>query len=182
MISLINDSKLDLLTVIADSKYMKIRKKTLHKQRRVLNKKLERFFEFRNLFLRPPSGWLRLIRESLGLSTTQLAKRLNLAQSTIAELEAREKKGNVSIEMLQRTANAMDCEFVYVILPKNKSLDKILELRARRAAERIIANVSHSMKLEDQEVSKQEKEAQIVSLAHELKEALDPRLWDKEND
>lgn len=161
---------------------MKKQKHTLHKQRQVLNKKLERFFELKNLFVRPPSGWVKVVRESLGLSTTQLAKRMNQAQSTVAELETREKKGNVSIEMLQKTAQAMDCELVYVILPKNKSLDKILELRARRAAEKIIANVSHSMKMEDQEVSKQEKDAQIQSLAQELKEALDPRLWDKKND
>ena len=161
---------------------MKKQKHTLHKQRQVLNKKLERIFELRSLFARPPSGWLKAVRESLGLSTTQLAKRLNLAQSTIAGLETREKKGNLSIEMLQRTANAMDCELVYMILPKNKSLDRVLELRARRAAEKIIANVSHSMKLEDQEVSRQEKEVQIGSLAQELKEALDPRLWDKKND
>jgi predicted DNA-binding mobile mystery protein A len=161
---------------------MKKEKRTLHKQRQVLNKKLERFFELKDLFVRPPLGWLKAVRESLGLSTTQLAKRLDLAQSTVAELETREKKGNVSIEMLQRTAKAMDCELVYVILPKNKSLDKILELRARRAAEKIISNVSHSMKLEDQETSKQEKEAQIQSLAKELKEALDPQLWERKND
>lgn len=161
---------------------MKKQKRTLHKQRQVLNKKLERFFELKDLFVRPPSGWVQAIRESLGLSTTQLAKRLNQVQSTVAELETREKKGNVSIQMLQRAAQAMDCELVYVILPKNKSLDNILEQRARKAAEKIINTVSHSMKLEDQEVLRREKEFQIQSLTQELKETLDPRLWDKKND
>jgi hypothetical protein len=55
-LSAITDRKNLLLSAITDSKFMKKEKRTLHKQRQVLNKKLGRFFELKDLFVRPPSG------------------------------------------------------------------------------------------------------------------------------
>lgn len=161
---------------------MKKDKKKLHKQRQILDKKFQSLSQFKDLLARPRSGWLKVIRESLGISSSQLAKRLGGAQSSLMGVEERERTKKVSLETLQKTAEAMDCEFFYMILPKGKSLEEILDLRAQKASEKILSDVSHSMKLEDQGLSKKELESQMKELTKTLKESLDPSLWDKEND
>ncbi len=156
---------------------MKQKKSQLHDQRRTIDRKLAKLSALKEV-LPPRMGWAKAIRESLGLTTRQLAMRLGSKQSSVVSLEAREARKKVTLESLEKVANAMDCTLIYAIVPSKRSLDSILEERSIKAAERIMKTVRHSMKLEDQSVDQKEDDHQVKTLAMELKASFDPRLWE----
>jgi predicted DNA-binding mobile mystery protein A len=100
---------------------------------------------------RPPKGWLRAIRDALGMTTTQFAQRLGVSQPRIIELEKSEISGSVTLHSLQRAAEALGCRLVYALVPE-KPLAETVEKRAEFIADRQLASVRHSMSLEDQAV------------------------------
>ena len=125
---------------------------------------------------RPPRGWIRAIRESLGMTTAQLARRVGVSQPRISELERAEVGGNITITSLQRAAEAMGCRLVYALVPITPLTDT-LEQRAREIAAREIDAVDQTMRLENQTVSQPgHREAALRRAVEEL--ARRPsRLW-----
>ncbi len=126
---------------------------------------------------RPPKGWVRAIRDALGMTTQQLAQRIGVSQSRIPELEQAEVNGNITLKSLERAAEAMGCRVVYALVPERPLVD-VVRARAERIADRQIAAVSHTMQLEDQAVEdkavrKEQRNRQIEQLL--LRPA---RLWD----
>lgn len=104
------------------------------------------------VFAVPNSGWIRSIRESLGMSAAELGTRLKIAPQSVLALESSEANDRASIGTLKKAAKELDCTFVYAFIPKSS-----LEEAVRRQAEKLIVenleNVSHNMTLEDQGVS-----------------------------
>lgn len=96
-------------------------------------------------------GWIRYMRDALMLSAQQLADRVGCAQSTISELEKRERLGTVSLKKLREVADVMDCELVYGLVPRTP-LAKTIDQAATYKARHIITAASTHMALEDQEV------------------------------
>lgn len=103
------------------------------------------------LTTRPSRGWIKAIREALGMRTGQLAKRIKVAQTRISEMEAAEAHGNITLKTLDRAAQALGCRVVYVLVP-DRPLGQTLQERAYTVAERQLAAVEQTMRLEDQEV------------------------------
>jgi predicted DNA-binding mobile mystery protein A len=101
---------------------------------------------------RPPHGWLKAIRQSLGMTTGQMAKRINVAQTRVSEMEAAEAHGNITLKTLDRAAEALGCRVIYVVIP-NRPLTETLKERAYIVAEKQLAAVEQTMRLEDQEVN-----------------------------
>jgi predicted DNA-binding mobile mystery protein A len=99
----------------------------------------------------PPRGWVRAIRDALGMSTRELAARLGVTSSYISKLEANEASGAITLETLQRAADALGCRLEYVLVPE-RPLDDMVMAQARRKAHSLLDPVSHSMALEDQRV------------------------------
>jgi predicted DNA-binding mobile mystery protein A len=128
---------------------------------------------------RPPKGWLRAIRDALGLTTAQFARRLGVSQPRIIELEKSEASGTVTLHTLQRAAEALGCRFVYALIPE-KPLAGTVRERAELLAQRRLASVEHTMRLEDQSVkgktAAKELEQQFIN---ELLRR-PARLWDDE--
>ena len=60
-------------------------------------------------FAVPVRGWIRAIRDGLGLSSAQLGKRLGITQPSVTALEQSEAKGTIELATLRRVAAAMDC-------------------------------------------------------------------------
>lgn len=118
-------------------------------------------------------GWIYYMRHALNLTLDKLAKRANLSKSTVQHIEKREKEGRITIETLNKIAQAMDCELIYAIVP-NKKLNTFLFEKAYKRAEKIIKNADCHMALEDQKVTN-EIEIRIKRLAHELLERGD--IW-----
>ncbi len=154
--------------------------KKIKSQRRIMDKKLTSWKKLR-LDRRPPKGWLRSIRESLGMSITQLAKRVGVSNhSSIVRLEERESQGKASIESLSKAAEAMNCKFIYAIVPKKEfsSLEDIIDQRAKKMAKNIIREVDQTMRLESQGVfTQKEIQKQISKTSVDLKSKIISSFW-----
>jgi len=125
---------------------------------------------------RPPSGWIKAIRESLGMAAAHLATRLGVATSTVTRLEASEADDTVSLGTLRRAAEALGCELHYALVPK-QSLADTLENRAMALARQQMAAVNHTMALEAQSISREAVEVQTRALAEELLKGSRRALW-----
>ncbi len=124
---------------------------------------------------RPPvRGWIKAIREGLGMSTGQLAKRLRVKQPSVVALEQSEAKGSIELATLRRVAEALDCTLIYALVP-NKPLEKIVRGKARTFVRRRLEPVEHSMLLENQKVTAKDAGARLEEVIRET----NPRLfWD----
>ncbi len=159
---------------------MKTNKKQLLNQRRIMEQKIERLGALNEPA--PPSGWVKAVRGSLGLTIRQLADRVGVGHGSINQIEKREPKKRVTLESLEQIARAMDCKLVYAIVPQDaaSTLEDILNARAKEAATRILRSVEHSMRLEAQGTSEKDVLREVDRIAKELKETGDPRVWSKE--
>lgn len=104
-------------------------------------------------FAMPPKGWIRAIRDAIGMTGAQLGKRVGNSPQGIVGLERSEAAGTIQLNTLRRAAEAMECVLVYAIIPKT-SLADMVNSRAREIARRALQRVSHSMALEDQQVDR----------------------------
>ena len=127
-----------------------------------------------NGFALPVRGWIRAIRESLGMSAAQLAQRLGIKQPSVVALEQSELRGSIELATLRRVAQALDCTLVYALIP-NKPLDAMVRDRARALAQQRFSSIEHSMRLEDQGVSAKISEAQLEEM---IRNTNPSRLWD----
>src|SRR5688572_21625048 len=118
---------------------------------RLRRMELDRFFELvRHLELAPSEeGWIADIRESLGMSGKDFARRLGIDPSSAKRLEQSEAKRSVTLASLDRAAEALGCRVAYVLIP-DRPLEETVRTRAAALTERLHAPVAHSMALEDQ--------------------------------
>ena len=124
----------------------------------------------------PVRGWIKAVREALGMTTAQLAKRLGVKQPSVVAIEQSEAKGTIELATLRRVAEALDCTLVYALVP-NKPLEAIVRDRARAFVRRRREPVEHSMLLEDQKVTAKDAEARLDEILRET----NPRLfWDEQ--
>lgn len=100
-------------------------------------------------FTAPPKGWLRAIREALGMTGVQFAQRLGIRPQSVEALEKSEASASIQLNTLRRAAEALDCTLVYALVP-NKPLEEMVQERARKVAIRDLERVAHTMKLEAQ--------------------------------
>lgn len=129
-----------------------------------------------NLPPRPPTGWIKAIREGLGMAATHLAARLGVATSTVTRLESSEADDTITLGSLRRAAEALDCELHYALVPRQPLAD-ILENRALTLARQEMAAVSHTMALEAQSTSPAAVDAQTRALAEALLKGSRRALW-----
>ncbi len=127
---------------------------------------------------RPPKGWLRAVRDALGMTTAQLARRLGVSQPRIVELEQSEVSGSVTLNTLQRAAEALGCRLVYALVPDRPLADTVRE-RADLVAARLTGAVAQSMRLEDQEVTSKEVAKDLHRREVERLLRRPARLWDE---
>lgn len=130
------------------------------------------------LMVRPPKGWVRAIRDALGMTAQQLAERMGVARPRISELEKAELTGQVTMQSLDRAAQAMGCRLVYAIVPE-KSLRALVEEQKKRVLKEgreELAAVKHTMLLENQTVedSRRHEKRIVTELLRDPKQ-----LWKK---
>ena len=127
-------------------------------------------------FATPPKGWIRGIRDALGMSLRQLGERLGMSAPAVKSLEESEANGTITLKSLRRAAEALDCVVIYALVPKT-SLTEMVDQRAREIALRALGRVSHSMALEDQQVNR-DLEARIQRYIASA--VTDRTLWDSQ--
>lgn len=67
-------------------------------------------------------SWIKLAREALFISATDVADNLKITRKAFSNFEAGEAQGTITLNTLAKVADAMDCELVYAIRPKRKKL------------------------------------------------------------
>ena len=135
-------------------------------------------FESTSELIIPPTGWIKAIRLALGMSMRQLADRLGITKQSVQEMELREQNSSITIKSLREAANALDMELVYGFVPKDGTLDALIDRKARELAVKIVSRTSQSMLLEDQGVSDERYEKAIEERATRLKYEMPKILWD----
>lgn len=110
----------------------------------------------------PAGGWVRTIREALGMSQRDLAQRMGVSHAAVAKMESSEKARTAQLSTLQRAAEAMDCDVVYAIVPRT-SLDDIRARRVAALTDRLLERVGHTMDLEAQSETLTDDERRVVA-------------------
>lgn len=150
-------------------------KKSLQIQQ--LNSKMLAFNSLKQI-APPPTGWIKAIRGAIGMSLLQLGKRLSITKQSVQEIEGREKDGSITIKGLREVANALDMQLIYGFVPKDESLEMMIERKAKELATKIVLRTSNTMKLEDQENTKQRIEKAIQERTIAIKNEMPKTLWD----
>ena len=143
-----------------------------------LDDTLARFAELKGV--NPPKGWIRAIREALGMTGRQFARRLGVSPPRVTALEREEVGGGLSIKSLRQAAEALDCVLVYALVPRN-SLTEMVEDKAKKLAMARSDRVAHSMLLEEQGLSAEENRKYWSATVEELTRTLPKSLWDDES-
>lgn len=120
--------------------------------RRVLDARVAAMTPHLSLFVVPAGGWVRAIRDALGMSAEHLASRMRVSATSVLSLEANERSGRVQLSTLQRAADALDCDLVYALVPR-QPLDAKVRAQAVKAAMPQLSRVEQTMLLEDQSPS-----------------------------
>ena len=142
-----------------------------------LNEKLAQLTVLQHVNV-PPIGWIKAIRNGIGMSMEQLGKKLSITKQGVLDIEKREIEGAVTIKSMQELAKALDLKFVYGFVPNAGSLEQMIENRAFEIATKIVERTSTTMKLEDQANSKERIENAIKERALEIINKTPKILWD----
>jgi predicted DNA-binding mobile mystery protein A len=126
----------------------------------------------------PPKGWIRAIRDALGMTAKQLANRRGVAQQSVARIEKEEISGSVTIKTMRRIGESLDCVFVYGFVPRT-SLEDTVVRQAKKVAAQRLAQASQTMSLENQALSEREMEQATRNLVDELIRTLPSNLWNE---
>lgn len=98
---------------------------------------------------RPPRGWVRAVREALGMSAAAVSARLGTTAGAVTRLEQSEAADRIRLDTLRRAADALECDLVYLLVPR-RPLRTVVRDRARELARWQVAAVEQTMRLEDQ--------------------------------
>ncbi|BCD96651.1 mobile mystery protein A [Marinagarivorans cellulosilyticus] len=125
----------------------------------------------------PSEGWLRTARKALGMSGAQFARRAGVSRALVSKTEISENSGSVTLKTMQQMAAAMNCRFVYAVVPE-RDVEDILDARAHEKASEIVKQAGVHMALEDQALSNERLHAEIERLGKELRDT-PSNLWDE---
>ncbi|MDD2492704.1 MAG: mobile mystery protein A [Bacilli bacterium] len=125
------------------------------------------------------NGWVYALRSALGMSLSQLGKRLDMTAQSVKELENREKEQTASLRSLAEVARALDLQFVYgFAFKKNDNLKKMVSRKAYALAQEIVLRTDRTMRLENQGISKIRFKNAVKEKAAKIIEEMPRHLWD----
>jgi len=153
---------------------MRNKKKLLIEQ---LDQKIENFKDA-GMVLVPQKGWVNTIRTTLNMTRDQLGTKLNLTKGAIQKIEEREATGQITINKLKDVGNALNMKFIYGFIPKDGTIESLVNLKAEKLARKIVLRTNQNMKLEDQGIGDEKINKTIKELASEIKREMKKSLWD----
>ena len=144
--------------------------------KKILRRSYQKKFDVlkKSVIERPKQGWLKTIREFFGMTTTQLAKKIDVSQPRVINMEKNEQ--NIKISTMERIADALNCDFVYAFIPR-ENIDDIIYNQAKKKALKILNKVKKNMGLENQLA---ESEDTLDDLIKELSDNNIARIWDED--
>jgi len=126
----------------------------------------------------PPHGWVKALRSALGITLQQIANKLSITKQSVKEIELREERGTITLNSLREVARSMDMDLVYALVPQDSTLSGLIERKAREKAISIVQRASNTMKLEDQENTKERIQQAIDERTIEIINEIPKSLWD----
>ena len=108
----------------------------------------------------------------------QIARTFNLTKGAIQKIEERESTGQITLNKLRDVGNALDMQLVYGFVPKDESIENLINIRAEKLARKIVLRTNQNMKLEDQGIGDEKIAKTIKELANEIKREMKKSLWD----
>ncbi len=163
--------------IIVVNKYVYNMSRQSHLLVQQIQKKLDTFEDAEKI-LPPPNGWINAIRKTLNMTMSQLGRKLKMTRQGVSRIEISEKTGSISIKSLKDVAQAMDLKLVYGFVPKDGSIENLIDRKALELAQRIVRRTNHTMKLEDQAIGEAQIQESINELAADFKRELNKSLWD----
>ena len=125
----------------------------------------------------PPEGWLRTVRNALGMSGAEVGKRLGVTRARVTQAEHAELTGGVTLKSMQTAAEAMGCRFVYAIIPSSGRIDDIITAQARKKAAAIVGTASQHMALENQKLPDARIAEEVERLTSEIAKEIPSDFW-----
>jgi predicted DNA-binding mobile mystery protein A len=126
---------------------------------------------------RPVYGWIKTIRNALGMTSRQFAERMGISQAGVSAIENREIADSLTLKTLKETAAALNCRFVYLLLPE-KSLEETVKNQAIRFVKRNTQSLMHSMNLENQGIMPEDIDDFIKIQTEEVMQKKINKIWD----
>ena len=124
-------------------------------------------------------GWLKTVRKALGMSGSQLAKRLGVTKGRVSQAESAELTESATLKSMQNMAQAMNCRFVYAVIPE-KEIESIIKDQATLKAKEQIRAASTQMALEAQALNGQQLAFEVDRLTAEIIKKMPSDLWSDE--
>lgn len=115
----------------------------------------------------PSGGWIKAIRESLGMTLNELGDKVGLSKSRISRIESAETTGEIKISTLENVAKGLGVKFVYGFVPE-KDLEDMVSEQAKKIAQERLDRINHSMKLEEQGLNEEEQEKALNDLTEQI--------------
>lgn len=126
----------------------------------------------------PNRGWINTIRVALNMTMAQLGTKLNITKQGVKSIEENEAKGTISINSLKEVGEALELKFVYGFVPKDGTINNMINLKAESLARKIVLRTNQNMKLEGQGISDEKIDKSISDLAYEIRREVRKSLWD----
>lgn len=140
-------------------------------QIRALDKKTSDLKSAKNI-VPQSSGWIKTVREAIGMTVSQLATRLGVTQPRITKMESNED--NLKLSTMKKAAEAMNCEFVYYFKPRT-TFQNLVDEQAQKKAVEVLKTVNENMALENQEIAEDEA---VKDFASDLINTKIKQIWD----
>jgi predicted DNA-binding mobile mystery protein A len=128
---------------------------------------------------RPLYGWLKTIRNALGMTSRQFAQRMGVAQARASAIESGEIEDSLTLKTIKEASAALNCRFVYFLIPE-KSLEEIVNEQAVKFVKSSTESVAHSMTLENQGIAPEDANDFIKIKAEEIMQKNSAKIWDVE--
>lgn len=128
-------------------------------------------------FAKPLGGWIVTFQEAIGMSSPALADRLGVSRNSVYSSIQNEQAGTISLNQLEKMAEAMGGKLVYAIIPREGRVEEIVMAQACKKAMRIIQRTRAHMALEEQTEGLRSEEEMIEELAGEIAREMPRDFW-----
>ncbi|WP_107038588.1 mobile mystery protein A [Brumimicrobium mesophilum] len=153
---------------------MRNNKKLLVEQ---IDRKIAPFQEVNNVII-PNVGWISAIRNAINMTMAQLGDKLNMTRQGVKYHEESEIKGSITLNTLREFGEAMDLKLVYGFVPKDGTIENLIDRKAKELATKIVMRTNQNMVLEDQGIYGDKIDNNIEELTEVLKREMRKSLWD----
>jgi predicted DNA-binding mobile mystery protein A len=94
-------------------------------------------------------GWVKSIRQAIGMPVDELARRMGVCRWEIVRLEKSEESQRIMLSTLHRAAEGLGCELVYALVPKEGALEEMAAAQTR------VREKAKAQELQEHEAAKQ---------------------------